>query len=300
MTSLDKFNSVLQSLKMTNLKNITGDGSISGSSGNDQIEGSNNIDAIFGFEGDDLIYAKDGADVVRGGNGNDIIFGGDGDLDGDLFGGESSGFAEEELYGESGDDWIFGEGGNDLLVGGAVSGDFKDSDDDDDYLYGGNGDDRLVGGYGNDFLVGGSGNDKLTGSAEKRGKRPYDGVDILWGDDEGGNGSAGADKFVLGESGVLYYDDGIDVSNGISQYALIKDFNPNAGDRIQLARLQTQPIGSSPFYSIVPPSSVYSNYTGSGVAIAFYDGVSGHNPELIAIVENQSSLNLNGSYFVYS
>lgn len=139
MTSIDKFNSVLQSLKMTNPKNITGDGSILGSSGNDKIEGSNNIDAIFGLDGDDLIYAQDGADIVRGGNGNDIIFGGNGDLDRDLFGGESTGSAEEELDGESGDDWIFGEGGNDLLVGGAVSGNFKDADDDDDHLYGGNG-----------------------------------------------------------------------------------------------------------------------------------------------------------------
>jgi Ca2+-binding RTX toxin-like protein len=301
MSSLDKFNSVLEALKNTNPRTITGNGLISGSSGNDKIEGSDDIDGIYGLGGDDLIYSKDGADIVHGGEGNDIIFGGDGDIDGDLFGGESRGSAEEELYGEDGDDWIFGEGGNDLLVGGKTSGDFKFSDNDDDHLYGGDGYDRLVGGYGSDFLVGGADDDTLTGSSEKRGHHAYDGVDILWGDEEGGNGSTGADRFVLGQDGVVYYDDGVDVSNGTLQYALIKDFNPNAGDTIQLARLQTQPIGSSPSYWVVSPSSVYTVYSGSGVAIVFSDGVSGHNPELIAIIENQSSLNLQDeSYIIYS
>jgi hypothetical protein len=37
-----------------------------------------------------------------------------------------------------------------------------------------------------------------------------------------------------------------------------------------------------------------------GTGIFFSDGVSGHQAELIAIVENVSNLSLNASYFTFS
>jgi Ca2+-binding RTX toxin-like protein len=115
---------------------------------------------------------------------------------------------------------------------------------DRDRLNGGVGDDFIVGGYDIDILVGGQGNDELIGSSRFGGQHQWDGIDVLWGDEENGDGSSDADIFVVGEDGERYYDDNVvsdisSISQGRGHYALIKDFNASAGDRIQLAALSS-------------------------------------------------------------
>ncbi|MDD0977364.1 immunoglobulin-like domain-containing protein, partial [Pseudomonas fontis] len=96
--------------------------------------------------------------------------------------------------------------GNDTLLGG----------DGNDILFGQGGDDLLDGGRGNDILIGGAGKDTLLGG---------EGNDILMGGkgDDILTGGSGADTFVW-KAG----DSGKDV---------IKDFNPTAGDRLDLSDL---------------------------------------------------------------
>jgi len=57
-------------------------------------------------------------------------------------------------------------------------------------------------------------------------------------------GGAGADTFVLGDEYNVFY------GNGNNSYALIKDFNPEEGDRLQLHRRAY--IGESPDYYLAP------------------------------------------------
>lgn len=325
-------------------------GSLFGGLDNDLIKGfvDNNgrgvTESIFGNGGDDVIYGMGGADVLWGDLmvgqqipdnfnpatdlGNDIIFGDDGDLDNDLF--DSSigpvGIGDDDdIFGGLGDDWLFGEAGDDRLFGGPQNGDylslrrqrnFRVSDR--DHLFGGVGDDDLIGGYDNDFLVGGVGDDNLTGSSRRGNQHGYDGIDILWGDDEGGNGSQGRDRFILGRGGELYYDDRVAVSNGRDNVAVIMDFNANRDtillpELTQLANTRyTELTGQAPWggvyawYTVsqgVDLASVSPNAVGSlgrnprGTAIYYGDNFSAgsgsiYNPELIAFVANNTTFSL--------
>ena len=101
-------------------------------------------------------------------------------------------------YGGPGDDTGYGGPGNDQLYGGPG----------DDAGYGGPGDDILDGGPGDDILDGGPGNDYLYGGAGA--DRP--------------DGGTGADTFLFAPGHST--DGGGDV---------IRDFDPDAGDRIELS-----------------------------------------------------------------
>ena len=178
-----------------------------------------------------------------------------------------------------------------------------------DSLQSGSGHDTLIGGYENDILSGGSGDDILIGSSRQGGQHSRDGIDILQGDLDG-SGAQGADTFVLGEGGERYYDDGINVSGGINQFALIKDFNQQV-DTIQLARLsRTSPTFVNERYiarrvslgSIISPGQ-FGN--AMGTAIYYFTGLSGPDqPELLAFIEdNQNTptqFNFNAGYVDYS
>lgn len=113
-----------------------------------------------------------------------------------------------------------------------------------DNIKGRNGNDELIGGGGNDTLVGGGNNDVLVGTNYAFGG--VNEVDYL-------RGGPGADTFVLGEvkstletnslrrhelagqtarQKQYYLDNGF--ANGNDSYAVIEDFNPAQGDKIQL------------------------------------------------------------------
>jgi Ca2+-binding RTX toxin-like protein len=94
---------------------------------------------------------------------------------------------DNTLDGGAGDDVIVGLRGNDLLIGGTDSlasrdinntidvadlPDQTESDDGDDWLFGGRGNDTLFGGQGDDVLDGGDGDDMMSGQ---------DGVDVFRG-----------------------------------------------------------------------------------------------------------------------
>ncbi|MBK7509060.1 MAG: hypothetical protein IPI16_13440 [Comamonadaceae bacterium] len=105
------------------------------------------------------------------------------------------GAEDDVVHATSFADTLSGGGGSDLLFG------YNGADSID----GGAGDDILFGDYlpfvgdvasvtgvgGNDTLIGGAGNDILIGGTTKSGGTPQ----TLWGDDVGGNGTAGRDVF---------------------------------------------------------------------------------------------------------
>jgi hypothetical protein len=96
-----------------------------------------------------------------------------------------------------------------------------------DYLDGNGGNDSLDGGIGNDTLIGDIGNDTLIGVAIDLANSGQGEIDYL-------QGGEGFDRFILGSTGKIFYDDGNTISNGFTDYANILDFNPSEGDVIQL------------------------------------------------------------------
>jgi Ca2+-binding RTX toxin-like protein len=115
--------------------------------------------------------------------------------------------ANNTLTGMSGNDTISGLDGLDILSGLAGN----------DSIDGGLGNDILTGGLGNDTLIGNTGNDTLIGVDPTTG-----GVNEI----DRMTGSAGSDRFILGDVNRTYYR-----GNGMSDYALITDFG--TGDVIQ-------------------------------------------------------------------
>lgn len=337
MSYLDLFDTLIQQLLSIAPQPKTGDGVVFGTSRTDVLGGGDNVDAIYGFDGDDLLIGGGSGDLIYGEDGpqrsvndllddpddcdpsmpiilmasNDFIFGDDAYADNrNPFDAAVGG--SDRIYGGLGNDWIFGEAGNDRLEGGPVHGNYScihAQYSDKDYLFGGVGNDRLIGGYDNDVLVGGADDDRLTGSSQRNGQHAYDGIDILWGDDEGGNGGQGRDIFEIGDRGERYYDDGIDVSSGFLQFAHIKDFHQSR-DRIQLARLassnQARPneryLTKRVSFDQVIPSGDPSVM---GTAIYYSTGLSGnYSNELLAFVEDNqntpASFNLDAQYVIYS
>ncbi|BAY41396.1 hypothetical protein NIES2111_57920 (plasmid) [Nostoc sp. NIES-2111] len=249
--------------------------------------GSTNI--LFGNSGNDQLFGSDGTDYIYGGSGNDRID-------------EISLTGDDYLDGGEGDDIIRSGFGNDTLIGGngddlLIDLNFRFGGG-DDYLDGGNGNDTLRGGTGNDTLNGGNGNDTLIG-AETPGTVPIEfriygigEIDTL----TGGNGS---DTFVLGLPGLnevgnidsFYGSRNRDpggglITQGNNDYALITDFN-STQDTIQLAgTINDYVLGSS------------GDGLPSGIGIYLTIPDSATN-ELIAIVQGDTNLSLNASYFTY-
>lgn len=129
---------------------ITGAGTISGTSadeviagspGDDEISGGGGEDIICGYGGNDTIFqgASDGTEF-HGGDGNDLI---------------DASFGNDTVFGGSGDDVINAYGGNDTISGGPG----------DDTVEGGPGTDNVDGEDGSDILEGGPGIDNVAGGA---------------------------------------------------------------------------------------------------------------------------------------
>ena len=114
----------------------------------------------------------------------------------------------------------------DYVIENAVGSDFDDQirgNFANNVLQGKEGNDGLIGGEGNDQLNGGAGDDTLRGGSINDSSE----IDILI-------GGEGQDIFYLGNSRGLYYNDRNSNTNGRRDFALIKDFDFSAGDRIRV------------------------------------------------------------------
>lgn len=248
---------------------------IEGTAGNDFLDGTEEDDKIYGLAGDDTIYSYQGSDVVFGGDGQDKLIDSYGD---DTFNGDQGddwledSYGNDTLNGGDGNDTILGyfDNGNDRLNGGKGD-DTLDGGNGNDTLHGDRGNDKLEGGYGSDSLDGGKGNDLLFGF------KTLDNS-ILVGDIDTLTGGAGKDTFVV----PYIYDDRNSTTAGIADYALIKDFHSD--DFIQLT-------GAKSNYFLAASPAVPT-----GTAI-FFDKPGSQPDELISIVEGQTNLSLNASYF---
>lgn len=135
---------------------------------------------------------------------------------------------DDTIYGDRSDDSIVGYEGNDYLLGYAGN-DFIDGWYDDDVLYGGSGKDTMYGGVGNDQVYGDSGNDFVSGGVGNDWVHGGAGRDIVQGNKGADTlfGGSGADMFVFKSQS--------DSTVKASGQDTIMDFNPDAGDRIDLS-----------------------------------------------------------------
>jgi Ca2+-binding RTX toxin-like protein len=223
---------------------------------NDQIKGSVLNDRLSGNSGDDTLSGGDGNDSLAGDSGGDSLFGDSGN---------------DTLNGGDNNDTLFGAAGNDLLDGG----------NNQDRLLGDEGNDTIFGGTDNDLLAGGMGNDTLNGTNPNN-------FELQLGEQDTLVGGADKDLFILGDKDRLYYSDRNSRTDGATDYALIKDFDP-AQDRIQLK-------GDRSLYSL----SLFTGSNGSTLANLLYLEP-GSTPERVGIIEDVSSnLTINNSAFSFT
>ena len=143
-------------------------------------------------------------------------------------------------------------------------------------IHGNEDNDTIIGGAGNDTIYGDIGNDILSGLNPNSSTLGRGEIDNL-------NGGAGSDRFILGDSNWIGYDDGSNTSSGVADYANIADFNSSEGDVIQLR-------GSSSDYLL----------TAVGADTQILINKAGAEPdELIGVIRNQTGLSLTGAYFDY-
>jgi serralysin len=237
--------------------------------GNDFIDAGNGNDRVYAGSGNDSVYAGTGHDLVQGGDGNDYISGGDG---------------YDTLNGGAGNDWIDGGYGLDVMNGGTGVDtldvrfwDFGytvnmttgltnypgETATNFENVYTGAGSDSVIGTVGDNLISTGAGNDRLNGYGTAFNNAAQ--IDTLYGGD-------GADTFVLGGSwGVSYVEPG----NG---YAIIADWNPLEGDRIEVR-------GSTSNYRLA-----FGSVSGIGGAAAdteIFDRTSG---DRIAIIQDSTNV----------
>lgn len=192
------------------------------------------------------------------------------------------------IEGTSAGDVLNGTGANETLRG--LAG--------DDTIKGANGNDKLDGGRGKDKLLGGAGNDKLFGFESNDTLKGGDGNDILVGVNPNASntligrgekdlliGNSGADRFVLGRNGKVFYDDGKAANSGTRDYGLIRGLSVTQGDRIQLeGRASDYVLGQSG--------------TGLPRGTKIYAKTDGVN-ELIGIIQNVTITSTNSNVFRY-
>jgi Ca2+-binding RTX toxin-like protein len=176
----------------------------------------------------------------------------------------AGGGANDNIRGSAGNDKISGGDGTDVLLG----------ESGNDILNGGRGNDSVFGGTGNDRLFGDEGDDVLTGADSTLGRGVGE-IDRL-------TGGVGRDRFVLGTTQGAFYSDNNISTSGISDYALITDLNA-LEDTIQLSGPKSRySLGASPT-GLPTGSAIFLNES---------------RPELIAIVQGSTNLNLSANYFV--
>jgi Ca2+-binding RTX toxin-like protein len=217
--------------------------------------------SIYDF-GSNVIKGTPGKNEIKGTNANDLIRADAGD---------------DQVDGGNSDDVIFGDDGKDNLKGGNQN----------DRLYGDAGNDKIAGGNNNDVLYGGQGNDSLKGENNDDvmvGVQPNTSLAGV-GEIDTLTGNTNSDRFVLGDTSQVYYDDRNGATEGLGDYGLITDLN-SSEDKIQLK-------GSAADYLLgASPSGLPI-----GTAI-FLKNANGTN-ELIAIAQETSNLNLASSTFSF-
>ncbi len=203
----------------------------------------------------------------------------------------------DDLFGTDNNDGLYGRRGDDTISG-LMGDDFLDGETGDDLLFGGQGDDSLVAEVGNDTVFGDIGFDQLYGGVD---------ADVLFGNadndtlygDSGQDvlyGGKGNDRLTGGtESDSIFGDNGEDTLTGVSHpdlgYTHISDFDPGE-DTILLP-------GNRELYQLIltatledPPIEIPD-----GTAILAVNEAD--SPQLMAVVEGVTSLNLNQSYFEF-
>jgi Ca2+-binding RTX toxin-like protein len=277
---------------------------VSGGAGDDTIQigqpvGSRLTNSVRGDDGNDIIQATN-VRRIAGGRGNDAIWG---------FAGTLTGSSNQKVVvtGDAGDDtisyalnfapagsFLSGGQGDDILSGnGPINGDEGNDQitieanfsnlNNPSIASGGSGNDRLTAAAtGTKTLLGGDGDDLLSGSPDRFTFNPT-AIDTL-------TGGRGRDRFVLGDSSLVYYADANPNSSGDAanalDYAIITDFKPTE-DTIQLK-------GSPSDYQLS-----FFNEAGLSKAKLFYT-LGQTAPERIAILENvPTSLSLTDPSFSY-
>lgn len=215
------------------------------------VTGTPNSDIITGNNLNNVLNGNGGIDQLIGRKGEDTLDGGDG---------------SDALDGGLGNDRLLGQAGNDVL----------DGNFGDDFHNGGAGNDTLQGGPGNDQLVGGSGNDVLIGVFPASPIPPGLGeIDTL-------TGGTGADRFILGDTANVFYDDNNTTNPGFGDLATVRDFNSN-GDTIELKG---------------PPED-YLLQSVAGNTRIFVDKPGAEQDEIIGIVQGASTLRLDSNDFLF-
>ncbi|QIZ69746.1 Ig-like domain-containing protein [Oxynema aestuarii] len=129
----------------------------------------------------------------------------------------------------------------------------------------------------NNLVSGGFGNNKIFGVDPTIADPGRGEIDEL-------TGLGGYDTFMLGDATTAYYDDGIDLESGLQDYAVIKDFSPQS-DVIRLhGTASDYQLGNSP--EGLPTGTAIFRQTSA-------------EAELIAIIENETNLNLASSAFQF-
>ncbi|BAY78900.1 hypothetical protein NIES25_53790 (plasmid) [Nostoc linckia NIES-25] len=290
----------------------TGNDTVSGQAENDLIFGGVGNDSLSGDGGSDGLYAGEGDDYLKGGSGNDrdtllyteyVFIDSNGNFiidPGELipinyFAGLRGEEGNDTLDPGLGADYVDGGTETDLLkvdystittagisttVGNNGSGTISAGDSTISYfnieqfdILGTSQADNLRGGNLSDTLRGGAGNDTLNGSGTSPSLSQ---VDIL-------TGGLGRDRFVLGDTNTVFYDDNNPLTAGTDSYARITDFSTSE-DIIQLRGVSTD-------YRLVI----------SGTNTQLFRDKPGTEPdELIALVDAQTGLSLTSGYFNYS
>lgn len=258
----------------TQIKNFEIFKNIRTADGNDNISQPGRVDNIFNTgAGNDTVNPGLGFDTVEGGSGDDLLTldYSQGDTGGGMgmavypIGETGSAYrytTDTFPYPQYPPflDFVSFKNFERYNITGTSKNDVIESGDGNDYLSGGAGNDTLIGNRGNDTLIGGDGNDELIGTNNT--DYGYDKVDPIPPDSGprfGGSthiynlpndidvltGGPGADTFVLGNGSAttwinqVFYANAINsnqpvIKSGISDYALITDFNPAEGDTIRL------------------------------------------------------------------
>ncbi|MDZ8189190.1 MAG: calcium-binding protein [Nostoc sp. ChiSLP02] len=260
---------------------ITGDNQsnrLSGNGGNDTLNGGAGTDTLNGGTGNDTYIidgaadtiieaANSGTDTVRSSitytlaanvedlrlTGTSAINGTGNNLNNLLFGNT----ANNTLSGKAGNDTLDGNLGNDILNG----------EDGNDSLQGGPGNDKLNGGSGNDILIGVFPDNVLPPGLNES--------DTL-------TGGLGLDRFILGDSVNVFYDDNNTANPGFGDLAVITDFN-SSEDLIQLK-------GSTQDYRL--------EVVGSNTRI-FLDKLGSEPDEIIGILQGTTNLTLESGNFLF-
>ncbi|MEL6886577.1 MAG: FG-GAP-like repeat-containing protein, partial [Pseudomonadota bacterium] len=133
---------------------------------------------------------------------------------------------------------------------------------------------------GSDIVQGTNGNDLLAAVDTGSGTPGQGEIDVF-------TGKGGADLFVFGDAGGVYYDDGIGANTGEADYGFVWDFT-SGEDQVQLS-------GTAADYTLTTDAAGLA----PGTAI-WLIGQNGDQDELVGVLHDAYGLDLNGSDFTFT